>query len=70
MDQALALCAVTGGPARRGPFQLRSRRCQFPSPPLGAGSGTLKPRLGLGQPPGLDAEPAVASGAEDEQVVV
>ena len=27
MDQALALCAVTGRPARRGPLQLRSGRC-------------------------------------------
>src|ERR1700751_1239669 len=70
MDQALALCPVTDCPTRRSPLQLRSRRCQFPSPPLGAGSTALKPRLRFGQPPRLDAEPAVPGGALNEQEIV
>src|SRR5262245_61110378 len=70
VHQALALGSVARRPAGRGPFELRSGRCQFPAALLSAGTGTLKPRLGFGQPPGLDAEPAVRGAGLDEQEVV
>ena len=70
VDKALALCSIARRPFRRRPFQLRSGRSQSPSALPCAGAGTLKPRLGRRQPAGLDTEPAVPGGADDEQEVV
>ena len=70
VDKALALCSIARRPFRRRPFQFRSGRSQSPSALPCAGAGTLKPRLGRRQPAGLDTEPAVPGGADDEQEVV